>query len=242
VSGDAQDTVVGPLTVPAIVATPFSAVGIAETTRQSADGNQFSRTSTYHFYRDTQGRTRIERAVRLARLNANGEQAALPLIEIRDPVAKQMTILNSRIKTAVTDTVARLHASEPASTRPRIFAEFGGVRIGASDRGWSAPVSLGEKSMDGLSAIGTRQIYTIAAGSKFGNEKAVSITVEQWYSPALGMILSKTGTASSGGQSSYHLEQIVQAEPDASLFTIPADYRKISLPMPAGAATATSSK
>jgi hypothetical protein len=231
--------------VPAIVAAPFSAVGITEITRQSADGNQFSRTSTYHFYRDTQGRTRTERELRLARLNANGEQAQLPLIEIRDTVSNELIMLNPRVKTALTDKQVHFHTSEPASTMPRVFAEFGGIRIGAHDRGWSAPVSLGETSMDGLNAIGTRQVYTIAAGSKFGNQKAVSITVEQWYSPALGMILSRTGTASSGGQSSYHLEQIVQAEPDASLFTIPPDYRKISLPTPAmtaGAAAATSTK
>jgi len=84
---------------------------------------------------------------------------------------------------------------------PRVFARFGGIRIGANDRGWSAPVSLGDKSIDGLSAIGTRQVYTIPAGSKFGNQKAVTITVEQWYGPSLGTILSRTGTASSGGQS-----------------------------------------
>jgi len=37
----------------------------------------------------------------------------------------------------------------------------------------------------------------------------------------------------------------VQAEPDASLFTIPADYRKITLPtraMAAGAAAAAAAK
>jgi hypothetical protein len=245
VTANAQETLVGPLSVPSIVAAPFSAVGITETTRQTADGNRFSRTSTVHFYRDTQGRTRIERQVSLPQLNANGEQNAQSFIEIRDPVSNALIMLNPRIKTAVTHTAVHLHTSEPASTMPRVFAQFAGIRIGPHDRGWSAPVSLGEKSVDGLSAIGTRQVYTIPAGSKFGNQKAVTITVEQWYSPALGMILSRTGTANSGGQTSYHLEQIVQAEPDASLFTIPADYRKITLPtrsMAAGAAGAANTK
>lgn len=242
---DAQETLVGPLTVPAIVAAPFSAVGIAENTRRTADGNQFTRTSTYHFYRDTQGRTRIERALPLPQLNANGERAALTLIDIRDPVSNEIIMFNPRAKTAMTHTGLNLHTVEPASTRPRVFAEFGGVPIGANDPGWSAPLSLGEKSMDGLNALGTRQLYTIPAGSKFGNQKAMTLTVEQWYSPTLGMILSRTVTASSGGQSSYHLQQIVQAEPDASLFTIPPDYRKLALPtrsMAAGDAAVTSTK
>ena len=241
VTANAQETLVGPLSVPAIVAAPFSAVGVTQTTRRSADGNRFSRTSTVRFYRDSQGRTRIERQVSLPRLNANGEQNVLSFIEIRDPVSNALIMLNPRVKTAMTDTAVHFHTSEPASTMPRVFAQFAGIRIGPHDRGWSAPLSLGEKSLDGLGAIGTRQVYTIAAGSKFGNEKAVTLTVEQWYSPTLGMILSRTGTASSGGQTSYHLEQVVQAEPDASLFTIPADYRKITLPtraMAAGAAAA----
>ncbi|HXR91327.1 MAG TPA: hypothetical protein VN750_13730 [Steroidobacteraceae bacterium] len=240
VTAGAQETFVGPLSVPAIVAAPFSAVGITETTRQTADGNRFSHTSSVRFYRDSQGRTRIERQVSLPGSNANGEQSAASFIEIRDPVSNAYIILNPAHKTALINTAMHLTTSEPASTAPRLFAQFGGVRIGPNDRGWSAAVPLGEKSIDGLSALGTRQVYTIPAGSsRFGNQKAVTITVEQWYSRALGMILSRTGTASRGGQTSYHLEQIVQAEPDASLFTIPADYRNLSLPtrsMAAGAA------
>jgi hypothetical protein len=65
----------------------------------------------------------------------------------------------------------------------------------------------------------------LAAGAAF-NEKAVTITVEQWFSPDLGVILLKTTRASAGGQVRYSLQDIVQSEPSADLFVVPADYKK----------------
>jgi hypothetical protein len=52
------------------------------------------------------------------------------------------------------------------------------------------------------------------------------ITVEQWFSPDLGMIVRKTGRATTGGASSYRLEHIVQGDPDPMLFAIPAGYTR----------------
>lgn len=233
-AASAQDQAFGPLTVPAIPAVPFSAVGVTQTIRQSADGNLFTHTTSRHLYRDSQGRTRVEREL-------GPRPLPLDLIEIRDTVVGQMIILNPQARTA--QAIAGMHfkTSEVAPAAPQIFTVFGNTRIGPEERGWSAPVSLGQKSMDGIEAVGTRQVYTMAAGSTFGNEKPVTITVEQWYSPALGMILSKTGRGSGGGETDYHLEQIVQAEPDASLFSAPADYREIHLPMPAPQAAPTTS-
>jgi hypothetical protein len=113
-----------------------------------------------------------------------------------------------------------------SGTEPKIFAWFSGIRIGPNEPGWSSPVSLGEKSIEGIRAVGTQKTYTLAAGA-VDNEKAVTITVEQWSSPDLGVILMKTSRASTGGEVRYSLQQIVQAEPSADLFTVPADYKKV---------------
>jgi hypothetical protein len=118
-------------------------------------------------------------------------------------------------------------------TVPNISAWFAGVRVGPNDSGWSAPVSLGEKSIEGLHVVGTQRIYTMAAG-RVGNSKPVTLTVQQWSSPDLGVIVEKTATASTGGQVHYQLTQIVQAEPDASLFTVPADYKRMVVEPGAG--------
>ena len=112
---------------------------------------------------------------------------------------------------------------EPVTT-PAITTTFAGMRVGTKDPGWSAPVSLGEKSLEGVHVLGTQQVYTMPAG-KVGNQRPVAITVQQWSSPELGIIVDKTTTASTGGQSHYHLTQLVQAEPDPALFTVPANYK-----------------
>ena len=224
-TGHAEETL-GPLDVPAIVGAPFSGVGVTETIRQTADGNRFSVTSSTRYYRDSQGRTRTEREIPRVRMNEGATAATHEFTQIRDAVSGTVYLLNPQYKTAEVVTGLQKATAEPGGTAPRLFTVFGGTRIGPDEPGWSAPVSLGEKSIDGIDAIGTRQIYTISAGSPFGNQKPVIITVEQWFSPALGVVISKTGRASTGGESNYRLGQIVQAEPEASLFTVPADYQK----------------
>jgi hypothetical protein len=85
---------------------------------------------------------------------------------------------------------------------------------------------LGEKTLDGIHVVGSQRVYTVAAG-KVGNSKAVTLTVQQWSSPELGIIVDKLETATTGGGFHYHLTQLTQAEPDPKLFTVPADYKKI---------------
>ena len=84
--------------------------------------------------------------------------------------------------------------------------------------------------MEGIRAVGTRREYILAAGA-IGNEKPIGITIEQWFSPDLGMIVSKTGHVTTGGGSSYRLEHIVQGEPDPGLFAVPSDYTRTQGPV-----------
>ena len=60
--------------------------------------------------------------------------------------------------------------------------------------------------------------------SILGNEKPIGMTIEQWFSPELGVIVSKTNQGTTGGGASYRLDHIVQGEPDPGLFVVPADY------------------
>ena len=113
-------------------------------------------------------------------------------------------------------------------TIPEIRASFAGLRIGPTDPGWSAPESLGEKTLEGIHVVGTQRVYTVPAG-KVNNSKAVAITVQQWSSPELGIIVDRLSKTTTGGESHYHLTQLVQAEPDPTLFTVPADYKRITV-------------
>jgi hypothetical protein len=223
----AQELAVDVSVNPASVAgAPFSAVATQQITREFTDGNRMTRTvRVIHYYRDTVGRTRIEREFSQ---QADGAQATLQagIDEIDDPVSGERYLLLPRTKTAEVlkgRTAARL--VQPPFTAPGITAHFGGLTIGPSDPGWSQPESLGEQVIEGVRATGTRREYTLAAGA-IGNEKPIGISMEQWFSPDLGMIVSKTGHATTGGGASYRLEHIVQGDPDPKLFAIPADYTR----------------
>jgi hypothetical protein len=237
----AQEAGEEPPEIMAVVGVPFSAVSIQENIRVTPDGNRFIRKITNHHYRDGQGRTRLDREIPLqasvSHATAGGPHV---MVTINNKVTGEIDMLFPDGKVAsVMQRSGRKVIDVPAA-QPEVFTWFSNVRIGPNEPGWSAPVSLGEKSIEGLHAVGSQRTYTLAAGA-VGNEKPVIITVEQWSSPDLGLILMKTSRASTGGEVRYSLQQIVQAEPDADLFMVPADYRKIVVKSGSGSVTSAQS-
>jgi hypothetical protein len=86
-----------------------------------------------------------------------------------------------------------------------------------------SPTALGERIIEGLEVTGTRMEFTIPAGA-VGNEQPITVSSEQWFSPDLGVVVSSTHKDPMMGDTTYKLEQVSRAEPDPSLFTVPADY------------------
>ena len=223
----AQELAVDAAMAPAsVTGAPFSAVATHQLTREFTDGNRMARTvRVTRFYRDSAGRTRVE--LELSRQSA-GPTAALQsaFIEINDPSRGEQYLLSPRTKTAnVLKARTASQLAQAPFAPPGITADFGGLTIGPNEQGWSEPESLGERVMQGVRVVGTRREYTLAAGA-IGNVKPIGVTIEQWFSPDLGMIVSKTGKTTTGGGSIYRLEQIVQGEPDQGLFAVPADYTR----------------
>ncbi len=91
------------------------------------------------------------------------------------------------------------------------------------------PTSLGERIVEGLKVTGTRMEFTIPEGA-VGNEQPITVSSEQWFSPDLGVVVQSTHRDPMMGDTNYRLEQISRAEPDASLFTVPADYTQSEVP------------
>jgi len=212
--------------IKAVVGLPFSAVSIQETIRVTGDGNRFIHKITNHHYRDAQGRTRLDREIPMQFSVSRPSAPSQQVVTINNKVTGEIDMLIPERKTATVLQRSGMKVVDVPASQPEIVTWFNNVRIGPNEPGWSSPVSLGEKSIEGLHAVGTQKIYTLAAGA-VGNEKAITITVEQWSSPDLGVILMKTTHASTGGEVRYSLQQIVQAEPSADLFTVPAEYKKV---------------
>jgi hypothetical protein len=83
--------------------------------------------------------------------------------------------------------------------------------------------SLGTQMVEGVSAEGTRETFTIPAG-EIGNEQPINIVTESWYSPELQVTVMRKHTDPRQGEMVYRLTNIKRAEPDHSLFEVPADY------------------
>jgi hypothetical protein len=201
------------------------------------------RTNTARYFRDSQGRTRVERS--MAGLDAGGSQPNTTTVTINDPTKSERYILESQIKTAM---VMKIPAGVAGGATSRIIdatplelsAPFAllGLRmgVGANPRTESASetIALGQKVVNGVLANGTRVVRTIPAGV-LGNEKPITSTLERWVSPDLQVAVQMTETSSIGGTVTYNLEQISRGDPDPALFVVPADYKRHDLN--SGAAT-----
>jgi hypothetical protein len=99
--------------------------------------------------------------------------------------------------------------------------EFNTFILAGSEEAEGKKESLGEQNIEGVRAQGTRITRTIAAG-KIGNERPIDIVSETWYSPDLQMVVQSRSNDPRIGETIYKLTNIVLAEPDATLFQVPA--------------------
>lgn len=83
---------------------------------------------------------------------------------------------------------------------------------------------LGTQNIEGVNAEGTRTVTTIPAGA-IGNERAIEMVYEKWYSPELQMVVMSKSTDPRFGEQTYRLTNIVRNEPDPSLFSLPTGYK-----------------
>lgn len=89
-----------------------------------------------------------------------------------------------------------------------------------------APVTenLGDQTMDGIHATGTRITTTIPAG-RMGNEQPITVTSERWFSPELKITVMTKHNDPWAGELKTQFTNVNASEPDASLFVVPADYK-----------------
>jgi hypothetical protein len=90
---------------------------------------------------------------------------------------------------------------------------------------------LGKQNIEGVEAEGTRTTVTIPAG-EIGNERAIEIVSERWYSPELQLVVMTRHSDPRTGETTYKLTNINRAEPAKSLFEVPSDYTVKESPQP----------
>jgi len=185
---------------------PFSADITTETTMVLQDGNHIHQTTKLRIYRDGEGRTRREQSLNnLGSLASNTNLP--PVIFINDPVAGVNYALSSASKTATKSIQGE--GRGPSGNRVR----GGNVKT----------ESLGNKTLEGVTAEGTRTTITIAAGQE-GNEQPMQTVIESWYSPDLQTVVFSKRNDPRTGETVTRYTNITRTEPAHSLFELPPDY------------------
>jgi len=208
---------------------PYSALGTTETVQTLADGNRIVHTNASHYYRDSSGRTRTE--LSLSAVGPFTLDESSTVVMITDPVAKQHFVLHPEQKRADVLPLGPVALAAGAGGAKRA-ADAGGGVVSTSSPGRCVPgagspaattVSLGQKTLAGLQATGTKTEYTIPA-AQIGNEQPITVTSEKWVSEELGVTVSSTQHDPMIGDTQFHLSHIERTEPDPTLFAVPADY------------------
>jgi len=88
---------------------------------------------------------------------------------------------------------------------------------------------LGTRDFEGVSAEGTRKTTIIPAGA-VGNERPIEVVYERWYSKELGLVVYSKNKDPRFGEQTYKLVNVVRAEPDPSLFSLPTGYKVTNTP------------
>ena len=83
--------------------------------------------------------------------------------------------------------------------------------------------SLPPQMINGVLSAGTRTTETIPVG-KIGNDRAINVVNERWYSDALQLLVKSSSSDPRFGATTYELKNVMQTAPDPSLFQIPAEY------------------
>ena len=204
----------GPGSRTPVTGAPYSGVQVTQFQQTLEGANQIARQGQSKVYRDSQGRVRIEGT---AGPGAFHGQATKSSVHIFDPVAGYSHMLNPQNMTAVS----------MALPAPRQGASAEGRRPHEAGSGANAPQivkeDLGTQTINGLAATGTRTTRTIPAGA-IGNAQPIQTVREVWVSSDLKVPIMIKSSDPRFGTSVTQLTNITRAEPDASLFQVPAGY------------------
>jgi hypothetical protein len=229
---------------------PFCATVATEHTQVFADGNRIHTTDNSTLCRDSKGRTRREAGLNL--LGTVPQKTSTKLITIIDPIAGFRYMLDANEKIARKMAIPSFpdsisggangagqigYVAKPPAGGAMVY-EAGGVagpnvffnkkmfkKMGQnSDEPTPTTENLGDETIEGIHATGTRLTTTIPSGN-MGNELPMVVTSERWYSPELKATVLTKHNDPWAGELKTQLTSVNTAEPDRSLFTVPADYK-----------------
>jgi hypothetical protein len=205
-----------------VTGAPYTGTEVSSHSQTLSNGNVISRQEQTNFSRDSQGRVRMESTMK------HPDGTTSTRVTIHDPVAGVVHNLDAQRKTSNDMTLhvppngpGRGRGQGQAGVRPDV-AGGGGRRQRPNDPN-VVTESLGVQTINGVQATGTRITRTIPAGAE-GNSLPIVTVHETWTSDDLKVPVMVKTTDPRFGASQTQLTNIVRAEPDPSLFQVPAGY------------------
>lgn len=202
-----------------VTGTPYSSETESESQQTAADGTRFDRKTTRtKTYRDSQGRTRMERYMPTGL--SNGDEPTLLSVTIEDPVTGKSYFLNPREHTA-RERMFHVPRAEENGTVTRVETRT----VMKTDRQQPKITveDLGTQVIDGLGVEGKRTTMTIPANAQ-GNDKPFDIVTERWFSKELETYILVKNSDPRSGEHTIKTTITSRAEPDPALFQVPSDY------------------
>jgi len=220
---------------PPVKNVPFCANITTEHTQNFADGNRIHTSDSSMFCRDSEGRTRREAG--LLMLGPASAKPATKLITIIDPVSGSHYLLDQNTKTAHkmplkvfigNDRPGKMVSAAQAESFAAVTSTGPGnvvyrKKLETTDPNPPTTENLGEQTIDGIQATGTRVTTTIPSG-QMGNEQPITVTSERWYSSQLKAAVMTKHNDPWAGELKTQFTNVNTTEPDPSLFAVPSDY------------------
>jgi hypothetical protein len=205
-----------------VAGAPYSAVEVVQTQETLADGNSITHNRQLNVYRDGQGRVRTEETI-TPRTTTSGKQP-YTITTILDFVGGHRYVLDSSTMTAYESPLHTPHAPPAGATSSggRRGGGGGGAEANAA-RPNVVSTKLAQQSVNGVIATGTQHSESIPAGT-IGNARPIQTSRQIWESVELKVPVKITSADPRFGSSEMDLTNIVQSEPSASLFVVPAGY------------------
>ncbi len=218
-------TVIQSIYIPPLPNAAFTATVSTSTIRKLDDGSTVTLQNRRTIARDGAGRIYQERRNFLPAEDTS--ENIITQIDLSDPVTHMVITCHPSDQTCTISAYLRNPSLAPAiPTGPY-----------ADGSGSLAREALGDKTVNGVETIGTRETSTVNAGA-FGNDHPIAIVKEFWYSPVLGINVIEKRQDPRFGDQSFSVIDIKLGEPDPRLFQMPANFKVVDLRTPVGVSKA----
>lgn len=220
---------------------PFSATEVRRTRQTLGDGTHIDKAEKDKYFRDHEGRTRIEREDGATVIITDPSSGATS--ETSKGRSKVMMLRSSGFSTSSAVSAGGEKAITINNVGPELHTEMlDKVRAeGAATAGYRVMTNdvtrvvtalpamqadkgttedLGDQIVNGVMARGTRSTITIPVG-QIGNDREIKVISERWFSSDLGVLIKSTNNDPRFGETTYELTDILQGAQDPTLFQSP---------------------